>query len=317
MMTSVNAQNLVKNPGFEEADTCSFGLGFSGNLHYWFIANNTPDHLQSCLPYGSANGLPLNLFTFQHPYEGNSCVGIFTYHQNGQNQQREWIQSELIEPLVLGETYYCSFRANAGFGGNAQYPQIWVANDKVGMLFTMDSVSWEVFHPDPQWPDHAHVYYPEILSDTIGWTLVSGSFVADSAYRYIMIGQFFSNALTDTLQFAPPGDDPWAWFPRAYTLIDDVCVSSNPAGCDLAQGVVETAMAEVSIHPNPALDRLSITNGAGSHVTVYDMLGHVIWHGRIQKEPWALDVQAWERTAYVLRMEKQGHVRSFKFVLIE
>ena len=59
-----------------------------------------------------------------------------TYHQNGQDQQREWILAQLLEPMVIGQTYYCSFRVNAAFGGNHIYPQHWLANDKVGMRFT-------------------------------------------------------------------------------------------------------------------------------------------------------------------------------------
>src|SRR5690606_5231656 len=70
--------NLVPNAGFEETDTCSFGLGWSGSLHDWRRANVTPDHLQSCLPYGAANGLPLNIFTYQQSFEGSSCVGLIT-----------------------------------------------------------------------------------------------------------------------------------------------------------------------------------------------------------------------------------------------
>src|SRR5690606_26004019 len=31
--------NLVPNAGFEETDTCSFGLGWSGSLHDWRRAN--------------------------------------------------------------------------------------------------------------------------------------------------------------------------------------------------------------------------------------------------------------------------------------
>ncbi|MBK7100692.1 MAG: hypothetical protein IPH63_02655 [Flavobacteriales bacterium] len=42
--------------------------------------------------------------------------------------------------------------------------------------------------------NYARVYFPQILADTVDWTLVSGSFVADSAYRYVMVGNHFSNA---------------------------------------------------------------------------------------------------------------------------
>src|SRR5690606_22265928 len=97
------AQNWVPNPGFEETDSCTFGLGL-GELHHWYSANVTPDHLQSCLPYGSANGLPLNLATYQHADEGNSCAGILTFDGHTGLEQREWLIVPLLDTLVPGQT---------------------------------------------------------------------------------------------------------------------------------------------------------------------------------------------------------------------
>jgi hypothetical protein len=313
--TTTYAQNLVPNPGFEETDSCTFGLGL-GALYHWYSANGTPDHLQSCQPYGTANGLPLNLFTFQHPFEGHSCVGMFTYHQNGLDEQREWIMTTLVEPMVPGHTYYCSFRANAGFGGNAQYPQIWLANDKVGMLFTTQDRPWLWGDPEPPRPNVAHLLHPTILSDTVGWTLVSGSFVADSAYQYVMIGQFFSNALTDTLHFASPGS-VFPWYPRAYTLIDAVCVSPDPGDCELAQAVQEPSATTVLLYPNPATDHLVVEGAPSSWVTVSDALGRVVWHGRSSEARYVLQVGHWARGSYTMRLDSGRSMTFHKFVLAD
>ncbi|HMN06704.1 MAG TPA: T9SS type A sorting domain-containing protein [Flavobacteriales bacterium] len=312
---TAHAQNLVPNPGFEETDSCTFGLGL-GELYDWYSANGTPDHLQSCQPYGTANGLPLNLFTFQQPFEGGSCVGVFTYYQNGSDEQREWIMAPLLEPLVPGQTYYCSFRANAGFGGNAQYPQIWLANDKVGMLFTTQDRPWNWGDPEPPRPNFAHVLHTGVLADTVGWTLVSGSFVADSAYQYVMIGQFFSNALTDTLHFAPPGS-VFPWYPRAYTLIDALCASLDPGGCELAHTVDEQQAPLVVLYPNPASEELVIAGAGGAWSTVLDALGRVVWQGRIMGERHVVQVGHWARGSYTLRAETRSGVEFHKFVLAE
>ncbi len=310
------AQNLVPNPGFEESDSChQAGFDEHGPLH-WFSANGTPDHLQGCLPYGSPFGLPLNFFTFQLPIGGSSCAGMYTFHQNGPYEYREWIMAPLLEPLVPGQTYWCSFRANAAFGGNAEYPQIWLANDKVGMLFTMHARHWYQGDPYPTPPDHAHILYPQILADTVGWTLVSGSFVADSAYQYVMIGQFFSNALTDTLHFADP-TSVFPWYPRGYTLVDAICVSASPDGCDLGQGVVEQAHAEAYVYPNPATDQLVIGHAAGSDAKVLNMLGQVVWEGKVKDDRYALHVAHWSRGGYVLQKRKRSGVQVVKFLLVE
>ncbi|MBP6312823.1 MAG: T9SS type A sorting domain-containing protein [Flavobacteriales bacterium] len=314
---SIAAQNLVPNPGFEEADTCSsMGFGIEGPL-YWHSANGTPDHLQSCLPYGAFNGLPMSFFTYQEPFDGASCTGVQTYHhQNIQTEYREWIQAQLLEPMLVGQTYYCSFRANAAFGGNYQYPRFWLASDKVGMLFTMEDRPWAVGDVYPAPPNHAHITYPHIIADTVGWTLVNGSFVADSAYQYLMIGQFFSNALTDTLHFAPEGD-PWYWLPRGYTLVDAVCVSTNPNGCDIGQGVGEELAINPVLFPNPADDQLIIGQRAGEDAQVLDAVGRLMWYGKVKSDRWVLEVKSWARGAYVLRIMNNGKVEVHKFVLIE
>lgn len=308
--------NLVPNPGFEEADTCSDQIPWVEALLYWHSANGTPDYLQSCLPYGNFQGLPMNYFTYQEPFEGSSCTGMYTYRQSGQAEYREWIMATLLEPLVVGQTYYCSFRANAAFGGNAQNPEIWLANDKVGMLFTMQDRPWAVGDPLPVPPDHAHIAYPQILEDTVGWTLVSGSFVADSAYQYVMIGQFFSNALTDTLHFADP-NSVFPWYPRGYTLVDAVCVSASPEGCDLGQGVGDAVEAAPSVYPNPALDAVVFGNSSGTDARVVDFLGQEVWHGRVESDRYILDVGRWSRGAYVLQVRQQAKVHVVKFVLVE
>ena len=318
LKSNAPCQNLVPNPGFEETDTCWNGLGtfaLEGPTG-WFSANGTPDHLQGCLPYGSVVGLPMNMFTFQEPFAGSYCAGFFTYHQNGADEQREWIMAPLLDPMVPGQTYYCSFRANAAFGGNAQYPQVWLANDKVGMLFTTDELRWEWGDPFPAKPNYAHVLYPEILADSVGWTLVSGSFVADSAYQYVMIGQFFTNALTDTLHFADP-NSVFPWYPRAYTLVDAVCVSANPMGCDLGQVLVEGSSRDVLLFPNPAKDDLLIRGASWSNASILDALGRVVRQDRITADAWSMGVGDWQRGMYVLWLGDGEKTSVFKFVLTD
>ncbi|HMU14144.1 MAG TPA: T9SS type A sorting domain-containing protein [Flavobacteriales bacterium] len=311
--TTSYAQNLVPNPGFEETDSCTFGLGL-GALHDWFSASITPDHLQSCQPYGTANGLPMNMFTYQQPYEGNSCVGIGTYVYS--DEQREWIMTPLLEPLVPGQTYYCSFRANAAFGGNLLHPTIWLASNHVGMLFTTYDQHWTHWDPLPPPLNYAHISYPQILADTVGWILVSGSFVADSAYTYMMIGNFFSNALTDTIRFADP-ENVEEWYDNSYTLIDAVCVSPVPGGCEMSHGMAELGDSAPYAYPNPATDVLVIGQAKGQNALVLDMLGRKVWSSVPSSDSAELVVSSWARGAYVLMVEGHTGWTSFKFVLTE
>jgi len=317
IFSATHAQNLVPNPGFEEFGICEADeFGVNGPLQ-WFRTNGTPDYLQSCLPHGHYQGLPMNFFTYQETFEGGSCAGMVTYWQSGSTDYREWIMAPLLEPLVVGQTYSCSFWANAAFGGTQANPQFWLANDKVGMRFTTTVMPpWNVGDPFPARPNHAHILYPQILSDTVGWTLVSGSFVADSAYQYVMIGQFFSNALTDTLHLADP-NSVFLWYPRAYTLVDAVCVSPIPDGCDLGQGVGEVPASGQVLFPNPARDHLVVGQRTGAEAQVLDAVGRLLWHGRIINDRWVLEVGHWAHGAYMMRMAHGGGVETLKFVLAE
>lgn len=189
------AQNLVPNHSFEEYDDClevnmAYTLG-TGPLG-WFSAGGTGDYFLSCLPYGAFNGVPLSYWAFQYPQDGDAFVGVITYYQV-MGGQREYFMVELAEPLVAGQTYYTSFYANPTWGGSDLYPQMWLASSHVGMLFTMQPRTWQSGDPLSMPGNFAHVYHPWVIADTVGWTLVSGSFVANSAYRYLVIGNFFSD----------------------------------------------------------------------------------------------------------------------------
>jgi len=306
--------NLVPNPGFEETDSCTFGLGL-GALHNWYSVYLTPDHLKSCLPYGAVGSLPMNNFTFQQPYEGDFCVGFFTYANPSSVEQREWIMVPLLEPMIPGQTYHCSFRANAGFGGNETYPTIWLASNHVGMLFTTYDRHWEWGDPYPAALNFAHIENPQVLADTAGWSLVGGSFVADSAYRYVMIGNFFGNDQTDTLHLAPPSTAE-VWWDFSYTLIDAVCVS--PAnGCELVHGEDEPYGAGPYVYPNPATDVLVIGNVADQEAGIWDILGRRVWGGTVVGTRHTLGVVDWARGAYVLQVRGAGGIQVVKFVLAE
>ncbi len=309
------AQNLVYNGSFEDHDTCLAVLGFytdtDGPLG-WFSGSGSPDYYQGCLPNGSGNGIPQSYFTYQYPQDGEYFVGLGTYHLP--TGLREYIMTQLVQSLVIGRTYYVSFYASAGWNGSEQNPQWYLASSNVGALFTMQPRPWSNGDPWPVPGNFAHVYHPWVIADTVNWVLVSGSFVADSAYQYVTLGNHFNNALTDTVHFAQ-----YAWLPRAYTLIDNVCVSTDPLGCSLAlAGPHGIPFSMPRLYPNPARDEVWLSGiGTNTEVWVMDALGREIWQGRSGSDALRIDVRGWPRGSYVVRMRENGRSRSFKFVLIE
>jgi len=311
---SGSAQNLVPNHSFELRDTClevntayTIDTGPLG----WFSAGGTGDYFMNCIPYGGFNGVPLSSVAFQNPQQGEAYVGLVTYQQSP--EVREYFMIELTQAMMIGQTYFASFHANAAWNGNLPYPPMFLASSHVGMLFTTQPISWVNGDPWPTGGNFANVYHPWLITDTVGWTLVSGSFVADSAYQYLMIGNHFDNTLTDTLHFA---DFPWN--PRAYTLIDNVCVSTEPKGCALALGVADYWLDAVSLFPNPANGEVGLSGvPPGTRLTIHDGMGRLVLREEAIACTWRMNASAWARGAYVLRLEQDGKFRSFKFVLIE
>lgn len=308
------AQNLIPNPSFEEADTClilnTYYYPDTGPLH-WFTGGGTTDHFQSCLPYGAFNSVPLNVVTFQFPFEGEAYGGMMTY--DAAFEGREYWMVQLSLPLVIGQTYYTSLYANAAFRNDGQSFQAWIASSGVGMLFTMDPRQHEPGEPRPGPGNFAHVYSAAILSDTAEWVLVSGSFVADSAYRYVLLGNHFDNANTDTLHFEYRTNNA-----RGYTVIDNVCVSATPLGCPMVVNVGEYGRDRMRLYPNPAQQSVMVSGvESGASLNVYDVLGRCVWQGGATASRMQLDVGSWARGTYVLHMEGSGRHQSFKFVLIE
>ncbi len=306
------AQNLVPNHSFEVRDSClevntAYTLG-TGPLG-WFSAGGTGDYFMSCIPDGGFNDVPLSYVAFQYAQEGECYVGVVTYHQT--TGVREYFMIELAQPLVVGQEYYAGFYASPTWGG--PQPQVFLASSHIGILFTTQPLHWSNNDPWPTGGNFAHVYHPWLITDTVGWTLVSGSFVADSAYQYLMIGNHFDNGITDTLHFA---DFPWT--PIAHTLIDNVCVTSDPKGCPLTLGVPDQLLDAVVLFPNPARGEVGLSGvPPGTRLTILDCTGRLVLREQAVAGTWRMDASAWAKGGYMLRLEQEGKSRSFKFVLIE
>src|SRR5690606_35072755 len=142
---------------------------------------------------------------------------------------------------------------------------------------------------------------------------VSGSFVADSAYQYVMLGNPFDNANTDTIHIVHPP-------PNAHqggVLIDNICVSADPDGCDMAMTIGQQRVDRWSIYPNPAKEWIVITGMSGVAINAHDLQGRMIWKGEFAEDRMLLEVGGWPRGTYVLRWldkDKQGW---FKLMLTE
>jgi len=247
--------NLVPNPSFETVDSCPFSSGFlySSKPLHWERWNQSPDYFHSCA--GDQGGIdtlidiPQNGFGYQDTWDGDAYVGMFTYGLSA--EYREYVGCQLLQPLTVGQTYYLSCRSNLAMHGT-YWDTSWASNN-LGLLFTMQPNIWDGVNNYPfSSRNYAHLVDPVVNTDSAGWTLVTGTFVADSAYPYLVIGNFFDDLHSDTLDMAPGNSL------GAYYFVDSIRVCNNPS-CQGETGLGTIGRMPAVSGPNPANDVFLVT----------------------------------------------------------
>jgi len=159
------AQNLVSNPSFEDTVACPTTLT---------QIDCAPSNIIAPV------SVPHNIWGDQLAHTGNAYVGFATYSAGATNS-REYIATQLIQPLAIGQKYFLSFYVSSAFGYiQSGYPGM--ATNNIGALFSTVSYSPN----NPQFANNfAHIVDTNIINDTINWIKISGSFIADSAYQYL------------------------------------------------------------------------------------------------------------------------------------
>jgi hypothetical protein len=98
--------------------------------------------------------------------------------------------------------------------------------------------------------NYAHIIDTSIVSDKVNWTRISGSFIADSLYKYLIIGNFFDDAHTSFIQV----DSFCNHCGCAYYYVDDVFI-----GTDSVETIVNIhENNDIYVFPNPASDFINI-----------------------------------------------------------
>lgn len=170
----LSAQNLVSNPGLDNFITCP-GFGQFSNT---FIVDWSKPTIASSDYYNfNCTGITPDL---EFPYDGEGYAGIIAY--NFGTEYREYITGVLNTPLVAGQLYEAEFYVSL----HNNYIQ---AIEEMGCYLT-------AAFPGPQSNVLHLAVTPQVvntggaLSDTSGWTKVSGVFTASGGEQFITIGNF-------------------------------------------------------------------------------------------------------------------------------
>ena len=262
------AQNLVPNPSFEIYSICPSN---GEQIYYcsdWSGAGDstnglsTPDYFNTCSLNPNITP-PQVSWGYQYPHSGNAFSNIIVFRENF--LRREYVQARLSDSLLIGQVYYISFYASlAGASGYL------IASNKVGALFT----NYKFEYPDYAVPNNfAHVYTNHIITDTLNWYHFTGTFIADSNYKYITIGNFYDDLNTDTIDLGGLVSQHSSYF------IDDVCVSMDSILCFGLTSFDIVDETVFSVYPNPAESYIRINGRCKKvfNILVYNMIGDKIY----------------------------------------
>lgn len=207
------AQNIVPNYSFESYSSCPTTASQLTFATPWNNSKNSPEYLNSCS--GSIySTTPTNYFGYQAPATGNAYAGGLMYGSFASSYLaniREFLYVPLTTPLVIGQTYYVSFKTNlVDFSSHAC--------NHIGIQFTTS------FNSNFPINNTAHVYTNAIITDKTNWTTIVGTFVPTVAYNALMIGNFFDDSNTSVTPVTTTTNIGY----NGYYFFDDVVVTTNP-----------------------------------------------------------------------------------------
>lgn len=265
------AQNLVPNGSFEEYTDCpefisSVYLTGWENLH-----TNSADYFNACSADGVAD-VPLNQFGYQYAADGQAYVGMATSAPGGQPWYREIVGIELSEPLQPGVPVCLSFKtALGGFGSWSGNSTPYSCRGLGLKFFTAFPSDWQSY----LYPNSAALHIDYVPTDTALWYHVSGTYVPDSAYTHVALGNFFADSLDQLTVIDSSG---FGTLPAAYAFADDIRVSFDLSYCDADLAIQEHA-AVLAVFPIPCGDVLNVrcSDVSGTlHYRILDSSGRTI-----------------------------------------
>ncbi len=236
--------NLVKNPGLESYWHCPYDINEIKYANYWTPIGDTisvlldsvgsvfcgAEYCNSCSGNNPYVGVPNGGDAYYHyPHSGNGMAEVQMLCDTSFNLAdsillgtdafylRDYIQGRLYSRLQKDKAYCVSFFVVL------EHLSAYAINHIGAYLDdgTIDTTNWCGLVQTTHTPQ---VYENEIITDTLNWTKVQGTFISNGTEDFITIGNFFDSVRTDKIReyfyWAIGGDNHlYTWY-----LVDDVSV---------------------------------------------------------------------------------------------
>lgn len=214
-------QNMVKNPSFEQYNKVPADLGNIETVDYWSSPTEaSPDYFHKRAA-GKNVDIPYNKMGRCYARSGHAYMGIYAYASRYIKRNfREYVQLELKQPLLAGNTYCVKAHVFLSQSSNRAVGALGMAASKI-QLKEKHEMSIQA--------NKATYMLQEDRSplDNRTWVEISCQYKAVGGERYVVIGNFDDDRKTK-VSGAIENDtfrNPHVDF--AYYYIDDICVTNS------------------------------------------------------------------------------------------
>jgi len=280
----------------------------------WYSCSGDPDYFNACDSTNSFS-VPYNGFGYQQAADGRGYCGFYSFNYPESLPPfpyKEYLGCMLKNPLIVGQKYFVTFKISfcAGIG-------IGIASNNIGLLFS--TVSFQDYQPyDNVWGiptnNFAHIVDTSIIIDSQYWTTIKGSITADSAYKYLTIGNFFDKAHTKINVVNSN------WLARSYYYLDNVCVSTDSLTCNPINAIYEKNNKEIllNVYPNPSTGKFLIESDVEIwRIEIYNFSGKLIYKNAIKESgKIPVNIDEYPSGIYLLKIIINQKIYSQKIIII-
>jgi len=215
-----SAQNLVKNPSFEDYLECPNALGtFGSQVKHWSSpTQGSTDYFNTCSKIMSA---PENFNGVQHPRSGNAYAGFYFY---APADYREYVQVELKRKLQRDKIYHLKFYVSLAegsdfavkdFGVVFSYKPVEVNTKKnlsKGRLYQVKGNRFRTLE----------INHSDFHEDKSVWLKIQTTFTAKGFENYLVLGNLRDNKSTRKVRTKRKETKK-----GAYYYIDELSLTSD------------------------------------------------------------------------------------------
>ena len=300
---TLNAQNLIPNPSFEDTVHNSNGQPI---LKGWENNIGSPDYFSSLKRSGD-NQTPKNNRGTQVPYNGQSYLGFGTFDLRLPNE-REYLQIELLDTLTKGEKYEVEFYLSL-----ADTFHLALSDRDLGIAFKKE------VQPN-NFDNKVREFRPYFISDSAwngsnknGWEKFHYTYTADGGEKVLIIGCFLPDDSLTVDSVGNGGNNPF-WINTSYYFIDQVSVQLKDTSTSLNETVFLNA---AELYPNPAKEYLQfrysgkeplqfeLFSAQGRKLSIKANMNHHYYH---------FDTAALSPGLYFLLVSDGKQQKTFKFL---